>query len=426
MSRYTVFDLQRDCKRKLPTSSPSASLDFYGAMLDAKRNMTKEVAPPEMVRTSYLEQALFDEVDKYAVPDDLNYNDVIDIKKLASYRDKNVDTMDHEFQMVYRKRYNQKRPGSKNVMTVGYTNGIKTASIDHPTGLRSQKVLIHDCDSLDKNGTWNFGGNVVNLVVDELNHVQGKGALKFNFNDTDTQGFIENATLHPVDLSNYLERGSIFSSLFVSLPKKLITVRTRLYSSPDDYYEYTVNRPHNASAFQTGWNILKSIFSNQYIVGNPNPKDINKIRYDFVTNGEQINDMALDAIFARTGEVYEATYQSSYCIVDPVTGEWKLRADSGNDILPFEDDTYGIYLLETVIALKKELQANNSAGAIDYQSNELELKALYDDYKMNHKSEVVEDSQYMYTNGDYMNGYQDDIIDFYGQNDTDGDYYKNN
>lgn len=372
--------------------------------------MTREIAPPELVRTAILEQALYDHVDNYAVPEDMNYKDVIDVKKLASYRDKNLDTLDHPLQIVYRKRYNQKRGGSKNVMTIGYVNGIKTASIENPTGLNSKKLLIHDCDSLDNNGIWNYGGNIDNLIIDNLNHIQGKGSLKFNLNNTTNTGYIENSTLEPVDLYDFLQRGAIFSSLSVPVMNKIISIRFRLYSSTTDYYDYTVNRPHNANSFQIGWNVLKFVFSNQFIVGNPNPRELTKIRFDFITNGEQVNDVRLDGIFARTGETYEVTYQSSFCIIDPETGEWKLRVDSGNDILPFEDDSYNIFMLEVLMELKKELQGKNNASNADMQSTQLELSKAYDYYKMDHPSEVIEDSIYTYTFGDSLNGYQDDIL----------------
>ena len=237
MSRYTIFDLQGDARRKLTTSDPSASLDFYGAILEAKRNMTKRIAPPEMVRKNYLEDAIFEHVDEIAVPDDLNYNDIIEIKKLKSYRNKNVDTLDHEIQLVYRKRFNQKRYGGHNVMTVGYTNGLKTASIQNPTGLHSRNQMIHNCDSLDNNGIWNVGGNLVNLTEDKLNYIEGRGSFKFDFNNSGSTGWIENSTMKTVDLYDFLQVGAIFNSLSISIPKNIISVRLRLYSSDNDYYE---------------------------------------------------------------------------------------------------------------------------------------------------------------------------------------------
>lgn len=417
MSRYTIFDLQGDARRKLTTSDPSASLDFYGAILEAKRNMTKRIAPPEMVRKNYLEDAIFEHVDEIAVPDDLNYNDIIEIKKLKSYRNKNVDTLDHEIQLVYRKRFNQKRYGGHNVMTVGYTNGLKTASIQNPTGLHSRNQMIHNCDSLDNNGIWNVGGNLVNLTEDKLNYIEGRGSFKFDFNNSGSTGWIENSTMKTVDLYDFLQVGAIFNSLSISIPKNIISVRLRLYSSDNDYYEYSVNAPHDSTVFKTGWNVLKFLFDNQYVVGNPNPRELIKIRYDFTTNGESTPGMRLDSIIARTGEVYEMTYQSSFCIIDATTGAWKLRPTQGADMLPFEDDTYQVFMLETALVLQKELYANNAAAKADVENVANELQVAYDEYDNNHPSEVIEPNQVTYNFGDEYSGYQDDIMDNHYQND---------
>lgn len=416
MARYSIFDLRSDIKRKLSTSNPSASLDFYAAIDEARRNVIARIAPPEMIRENYLEQAIFDRVDAYAVPEDMNYDDMVMLKKLSSYR--NVDTLDHPFELIYRKRFGQKRRGSKNVMNVSYTNGLKTASIYHPRGQKqNQQKLVHNCDSLFLNGTWNVGGNLVNLTEDHLNYVEGKGSLLFDFDNSGTYGFIENFTLQTVDLLDYLQIGAIFASFSVSLPKEVLAMTMKFYSSPTDYFEYSVAHPHDSNEFKEGWNIMKFLFDTKYQTGTPNPKEINHIRFEFTTTGKQINDCRLDSIFARKGEVYEATYFSSYCIIDGKTGAWKHRATDGTDKLPFEDDSYQVYMLECALVLQKELYLNNYAAQSDVERVTQDLEKAYTNYQMRHKSEVIEEYDTMYVMGDYMTGYQDDILDGYEYDD---------
>ena len=142
-----------------------------------------------------------------------------------------------------------------------------------------------------------------------------------------------------------------------------------------------------------------------------------KIRYDFTTNGESTPGMRLDSIIARTGEVYEMTYQSSFCIIDATTGAWKLRPTQGADMLPFEDDTYQVFMLETALVLQKELYANNAAAKADVENVANELQVAYDEYDNNHPSEVIEPNQVTYNFGDEYSGYQDDIMDNHYQND---------
>jgi hypothetical protein len=420
MSRYNIFSLQRDARRKLTTSDPSASLDLYGAMDEARRNMVKRIAPPEMVREAYLEQAIFDNPESYAVPEDFNYDDAIELKKLSAYR--NVDTLWHPFELVFRKRYGQRRPGAKNIMNISYTNGLKTASIFHPTGLKHrQQTLIHNCDSLSDNGTWNIGGNVVNLTVDKLNKVQGHGSLKFDINDSDTSGFIENMDIDSVDLFDYLQIGATLVSLSLDNPKALQSVQLRLYSSATDYYEFTVNHPHDSNVFRDMWNVLKFLFDTPYAVGTPNAKAITGIRFDFSTDGSTMLNNRLDSIYTRKGEVYELTYQSAFCVIDYATGAWKHRATSGNDMLPFEDDSYQVFMLETTYVLQQELYANNAAAESDVIKVKNLLEEAYTYYNMNHKSEVIEEYDTTYIFGNEYDGFQDDPMDdgYYGNNNLD-------
>lgn len=423
---YTVSDLQKDAKRRLTTSDPSVSLDFYGALLEGKRKMNRKIAPPETVRTAYMEEAIYGDLEKLAVPPDINYDNVIEVKKLKSYRNSNIDTMEHELEVVYRKRFNQNKPGSRNIMTINYVNGLKTASIKKPTGLRSRQLLVDDFDSLDKTGIYNFGGNVVNLTIDNKNYIQGNGSIKFDFNNSSTDGFIEKTLSKALDIKDFLQVGAVFAGLSVSMPKDLISVRLRLYSSDTAYYDYTVNAPHNDINFIKNWNSLKFYLDNQYSTDNPNPREIIKYRIDFVTTGISIPEMRLDSMFARTGQVYEMTYQSSYSYIDAETGEWKFRPEKATDILPYEDDSYQVYMLECTLVLQKELYANNAAGKADVSSVENELEIAYSDYFMNHKSEVIEPTQSTYIFGDYMNGYDEDPFYGFNNHDFDEDYYNNN
>lgn len=424
MARYNIFNLQGDLKRKVTTSDPSASYDLYAAMDEGRRNMIKRIAPPELARSAYLEQAIFDDPERYAVPADLNYDDVLNLKKLSAYR--NVDTLWHPFELIFRKRFGQKRPGARNVMNISYRNGLKTAGIFHPIGLkRVGKVMIQDCDSLSDNGNWNIGGNVVNLIEDKLNKVQGKGSLQFAFNSSATSGFIENMNIQSVDLFDYLQVGAVFAALSINVPKELLAVTIKLYSSPTDYYEFSVNHAHDANVFIEGWNYLKFLFDTQYAVGLPNPRAITGIRFDFTTTGKNVPEVRIDSVFARKGEVYEVEYQSAFCIIDPVTGAWKHLPTSGSDLLPFEDDSYQIYMLEVALVIQKELYVNKAASDADITKVKQDLEEAYSFYEMYHPSEVMEAYDTTYIFGNPYDGYEDDPMDdgYYGSNNLDNNEY---
>jgi hypothetical protein len=169
---YTLYQLRKDIDSNLHAGGVSGLQDFYATVDKGRRALIGKVRPEELIRKGYIEQALYPHVDRYAVSEDLKYDDLIDLNLLAGYR--NVDTMNHPIEMVYRRRFGQKRGGARNVINIGYENGVKYARIFRPQSgnrfsanasgtIAATFQPINLCDSLSDNGTWNVGGNVVNL-----------------------------------------------------------------------------------------------------------------------------------------------------------------------------------------------------------------------------------------------------------------------
>lgn len=358
----------------------------------------KRINPPEMIRKVFLEDAIYGHVNEYAVPEEMSYDDVIMINKLETRHGTNVDTLVDPMSVTHRKNFwkKDKHYGDcRNVMTINYTNGLKTASIHNPTGLKSVEMMINPMDSLNKNGTFTVGGNIGGLVVDYLNREQGKGSFKFDVNNSGTSGYIETMDMQPFKLSDFLERGALFQKFYTDLPLEVTSISLSVFSSPTDYYRYTVNGPHNnATGFLQGWNQLKFLI--QEYQGNPNPDNLIGFKLEITTTGNTAGICRFDQLIARTGDVYEITYESRYCIIDPVSQQWIQRATKGTDELVFEDDSYDLFVLETALALMKELYANNSAAKSDISGVQQDLEEAYNEYRKKHPSEVVEPSAQMF------------------------------
>ena len=432
---YTLYNLKADVNRKTHGVGVDQATDFYSSADEGRRQLIAKVRPPELVRTAYLEQALYDQVDKYAVPDDLKYEDIIEIRKLSS--DKNVDTMEKPLQIVYRRKFDQKRWGTRNTMAIVRENGIKYAKINHPRGLQQcQHQLINKVDSLSDNGTWNVGGNVVNLRLDKLLHVTGKASIRFDIDNSSTTGFLENFTMDAVNLADFLETGSVFAWLNLPLPKELLAVKITLGSTASnlatDIYELTVNQPHDNNEFIEQWNLLKYQFYNMVATGNPNPRAIVYVRFDFTTTGNPIPECNLDNIIARKGVVYEVTYNSRYNIMDADTKVWKKIATKNSDFIIAEEDTYQLYMLETSLSVQKEIYANAGGAQSDITAIDEELNGtvipnnrnrnitrggLYNKYKLEHKSEAIEETNSTYIFGEMYSGLTDEP-----ENQYQGDY----
>lgn len=435
MKYYTLFNLRKDVDSNLHAGGVSQLQDFFATVDKGRRQMIGKVRPEELIRKAYLEQALYPNVDRYAVAEDVKYKDVIELTLLSGYR--NVDSMARPLELVYRRRFDQKRNGAANVMNIGYENGIKYARIFSPSGLvgdpwvlgpgqqvvaGTQFVLINDCDSLSANGTWNIGGNVVNLRLDELDHVIGKASLKFDINDSDTNGFIENFTLTPFDLSDMLQRGAAFAWLDLPIPMEMLAVKLTMGSDTgnllNDLYTSTVNQPHDNNAFTTGWNLLKFMLNNLTMIGTPNPKALAYIRFDFTTTGRPIPNCHLDNIVARKGKVYEMVYNSSYCLMDAVSKAWKKIGTDDSDIIVAEEDTYEVFMLEVTLAAQKELYGSALAAASDVSDVANMLGEAYAKFNLEHPSEALLDMDSIHVFGNQYDGLSDDPLPGYG-----GGYY---
>ncbi len=426
MNFYNIGDLKRDVNRKTHGVGVDQCADFFGSADEGRREMIGKVRPPELVRKVFIEQALYDQVDKYAVPDDLKYEDVIEIKKLSSRR--NVDSLEHPLEIVYRRQFDQKRHGARNVMAIARENGVKYAKLFHPRGLKEcQHQLISGCDRLSSigsggtpdTGTWNVAGNVGNLQLDRLNYVTGKASLRFDIG-AGTTGAIYNSTFTPVDLTEFLQLGAVFEWLDLPIPKEMVAVKITLGSNQadltTDLYEFSVNQPFDNNEFLTGWNLLRFTLDNLTSVGNPNPREIGYVRMDFTTTGNPIPACHLDSIVARKGVVYEMTYNSSYNIMDASTRAWKKFATEDSDMIVAEEDTYQIYMLETSLSVQKEIYANGTGAQSDVTAIERELNGngtrdprtmqigKYQKYRSEHKSEAIPAINSTYIMGEMYSG----------------------
>lgn len=416
--RYTVNQITKDVDRKLHTGGTSLTQDFFGALDEGRRNMTSRIQPFELERTMNIEQALYDQVDRYAVPEDLNEDSIIDIKALSS--DRNLDTMDHPLEYVYRRRFDQKRNHAKNIFSVIYDSGVKYLKIFHPRGMKEcQQTVITEANSLTQDGNWNTGGNLVNLQIDKLNYIQrknSKGSLRFDFNDSGTTGFIENFNLKSVTLYDYLQTGAVFTWLNLPVFDIVTSVEIRLGSSSTDYYSFTVNQPHDNNQFVAGWNLLKYPIEFMNSTGTPNPRDITYVRFNFSTTGQSMASCNLDNVVARKGLVYQVTYESSYCFVDPQTLLWKQFATQNNDFISLEEQAYELLMLETAMSILQEAYGNSNRGNDDIVKMAADLERKYQKFIKDHKQDSIDPHQTAYIFGNMYDGYTDDSLSDGNQN----------
>jgi len=426
MSQYTVYNLKQDVDSNLHSGGTSQLANFFNTVDKARRAMLGKVRPEELVRKTYIEEALYPSIERYAVPQDLKYDDIIEIGLLSGYR--NVDTMSNPMQLVYKRRFGQRRPGQNNVLNIGYENGIKYLSIMRPMGTPgyprqgvnfqqdgARHIVINKFDSLTENGTWNVGGNVVNLREDKMKHVQGHGSFSFDINNSGNTGFLECFDIKPIKFDElFFEKGAIFLWVNVGVPQNLQTVTLTLGSDNTNTYSLTVNQPHDNNQFINGFNLLKFVLKDMQINGLPDPSNITYARIDFATTGAAISNMNIDNLVARLGAVYEMTYNSSYMFIDSINGVWKKAPTSNADIIVAEDDTYNLLVMETTLAAQKEIFGTNMGAKTDVGDVTNVLAEMYYTFKREHKSEAILESDDMRVFGNQYDGLTSPPLPGYG------------
>lgn len=396
MAFKTVGQLKTDINRNISPAKPSDSIDENGAIVQGVEDMISWIKAKELSKRVVVENALYDQVNRYNCPDDLDTN-----KIMQWYRQKgnlNTDLYFNPMTQVSNRAFDRwnKYNNTYGLFTIEYQSSkkfVKVSSYGSTDGSGNNPGLtIHEMNSLTSNGTWNIFGNVVNIATDNLTYVSGSGSLRFDINTSSNTGGILSIGMTAVDLTDYLNVGKVFT--WVDLPNitELQTVTLDLMTSATDYYSMTVSSPHDTNQFQLGWNLLGFEMDRQTMntVGTPNPANINQIRMTFVTNGSLVmNSVRVDNIVARMGNVYGFQYISNMLFQDAVTGLMKFRPTLDSDLIVLEYDTYDVLRAHCAAVFADELISDPNDRA-DLQKKKSTAIGIY---KNRHKEEYIEETQ---------------------------------
>lgn len=425
--QYTVNKLFNDLKRNIHKGSLNQTSDIFGAAEEGVRAMLARIYPPELERSAFIEQALYNHVNRYIVPEDMNGDMVISMKSLpgrhvvgnwlnpltqipSEYFGQGVSQDQYGFGGRYYGGNGGNDWGNmfrSNSIAIQNENGIKFILL--PDMNSGDARLINKIESLTENGSWNTYGNIVNLRNDPLRYIGGNGSLAFDFNSSGTTGALENYTMQSVDLYDFVGVGANFLWFDITDWQQVISAKLIWASSLTDWYEYTVTAPHDNNQFVDGWNLLRFPFQNMTTIGTPNPRAINRIRIEFQTTGMPQINCHVNSLISRKGRVYLVNYYSAYCFRDSQTNAWKQSPTSGNDIINLEQDAYEILLKETADALTQENTGNFKSGGVttadhiqfrqklDYTpSRPGQPGGLYFEYNKKYKSKIANPSQESY------------------------------
>lgn len=397
----TVGQLKNDIYRGISPAKPSDSKDPNGAIVQAVEEMLATLKPKELSKRVIIENALYDQENRYSCPEDLDTNKIMQWYRLKGNRE--VDGFFNPMTQVTNRAFDAAQNdcgdavSAQNLFTIEYQSSkkfIKVSDFANNSG-----TTLNQMNSITDNGTWNVFGNLVNLATDNLTYVAGSGSIRFDLNTSSSTGGMISMGMKPVDLSSYLNVGKVFTWIDIPNLNQLQTVTLDMFTTPTDYYSITVNSPYDADQFQLGQNMLgfEMDSSTMNTIGTPDPKNINQIRFTFVTNGTlDMNSVRIDNVVARKGHVYGIQYISSQIFKDAVTGLMKWRPTDDSDIIILNYDTYQVLLSACVYVFAGEL-VNGSGTTIirnklvnPYQNAFTAAIVLY---KKRHKEEYIDETQ---------------------------------
>lgn len=408
---YTISSTLTSINRKVSPGNVNQSKDVYGALAEAARNLLGNIKPKELSKRVIIENALYDQVNRFKCPDDLDQKNVMQWFRLKGLR--NTDTFYHPMMQTTNRRFDQHRIADKNLFTIEWDRGVKFIKVsDWNSGFAGNNVgidndngglTIHSMDSLTDNGTWNVFGNVTNLIRDDLNYIAGNGSLRFDINDSSNTGGLENFTLQPFDLSSFMITGKVFTWLDLPNLNQLQTVQFEMFSSPGNGYSITVSHPHDTDQFQLEYNLLGFILdpSVMITIGTPDPKALNHIKFTFTTNGTLLmNNVRIDNVVARKGRVYGIQYISNHMFKD-INGLTKMEPTAPSDEIILDFEAYQLYLQEAACVVGQEIfndTGNSRKGYILGKLGQMQQKLATDYviYKKNYKAEFIDEQQDMY------------------------------
>jgi len=389
----TVGQLKLDLFRDISPASPDDSRDLNGALQQGVEELLSFTKPKDLSRRVTIENALYDQVNRYSCPDDLDTNKIMqwtrlkNTKAVGDWYTPLTQVTNMDFDQRIRNRNNE-----QNIFTIEYQSGKKFIKVSDTHNEMTDGYTVHEMNSITQDGTWLSFGNAVNLASDNLTYVSGSGSLRFNLTDSGNIGGIENFDINPFDIHEFLNVGKIFTWVYLPNLRQLQTVTLNLYSSLTDYYSITVNSPHDTDEFQLEWNLLgfELDSSTMNTIGTPNPAAINHIKIEFVTNGTlNMDSIRVDNLVARKGSVYGIQYISNQIFVDAVTGIPKWRPTLDSDIIRLEYDTYQVYRGYCASILGEELVSDKG----DVQKIDDKKNTAIAVYKKRHKEEYTEETQ---------------------------------
>ena len=368
---FTIADLKSDLEGVLHGTTLNKVRNLTELIYRASRQVLLDCDPPETERIQNIENALYDDVTRYAIPSDLKGNKVIDVRPQVSR------SLNDNFSQRYGEEFDLYK--SDNTVAIEHDDGTKFVRIKK---VLNQGVLINGCDSLTANGTWAASGTASNLTVDSVYYESGAASLNFDLTASASDAILENSTMTQVDLTNHDEKSSLFIWLYIPTTARITNVILRWGNDSSNYWSATATAAFDGTAFRTGWNLLRYDWNGATETGTVDPARVDYIRLTITrADATADTDLRLDSIYSRLPSIYEMVYYSN-SLFRSTSGTFKEKPTLDTDIINMSADGYNLLVDQASILTGQQVQGKD--GSFDltffqnrYTNNLKTYKSLY-------------------------------------------------
>ena len=368
---YTIANLKDDLERKLHGTTLNKLQDPYALIAEAARNVLLKIDPQETKRVTQIENALYDDVYRYPLPDDIKGKKVLDLRPQVNRK------KGDNFSQVYNEEFDTYK--TNNDFTIEFDDAVKSIRISKAL---VAGLLLNECDSLTANGTWAASGGASNLSVDELYYQTASASLNFDL-DGVTAGVVQNSTMTQVDLSDHDEKSSFF--VWVYMPTTVTNVILRWGNDSSNYWSRTVTTAHYG-AFQVGWNLLRFDWNGATETGTVAPSTMDYLHVTVTYTGTADTDFRIDSIYSKLPSIWEIVYYSKF-LFRSSSGTWIETPTSDSDIVNLDTEAYNVLLYETCFLAAQEIKGEDATFDVEFWENKRDDS--WEEYGNQNKSEWI-------------------------------------
>lgn len=360
--------------------------NIYGTINRAARAVLLDVDPKETTRIVQMPQ-IFNDVFDYALPPDVKGDRITDLRLQAGRLPGDVFTQGYAMDFDA-----NKFTSFANKVYTQWNTGVKTIRIEAPF-LTSPLQLC----STDTTDGWSATPGASDITLDQQNNVAGGGALVFNLLAGSATGNIENSSLQPVDMTDYVNNSTGFLWVYIPNASSITDINVRWGTDSSNYYNYTATTTQQGTTFINGWNLIALPWVSATKVGTPTDTDYQYVRVTVSYDGTLQTGFKIDNLTFGLGYYFEIQYYSKYLFRDPVTNVFQEKVvdiTDNNKLINLDTESYNLLFNKTAFYIAQSLQGADASYDADYWQTEYE-KALQR-YQSQNPSEAINKTESYY------------------------------